>query len=90
MLTTSPACARCLGPFGAGARPITLHDLSFHAVCVPSCHDCGGRLRADEEAGWNYAARVVSARHGYSLEPTEFWCRDCWEQGARSEAYALD
>jgi hypothetical protein len=87
---TLPACARCLGPFGAGAQPVRLLDLMFHAVCVPSCNHCGSKLRDRDEERWNYGARVVSARHGYRLEPTEFWCETCWELGGRSESFAQD
>src|SRR5215208_4615343 len=89
-LTTSLACARCLDPIGAAARQVRLLDLTFHEVCAPSCRNCGGRLRERDEERWNYAARVVSARQGYRLEPTEFWCEACWELGARAESYAQD
>jgi hypothetical protein len=90
MLTTSLACARCLGPFGAGARAIDLLDLTFHEACVPSCRECGSRLQERGADGWNYTGQVVSARYGYQMEPTEFWCQDCWELGARSESFAQD
>jgi hypothetical protein len=90
MMPTLLACARCFGPFGAGARTVRLLDLAFHEVCVPTCRHCGRRLRDQGDDGWSYDARVVSARHGYQLEPTEFWCQSCWELGARSETYAQD
>jgi hypothetical protein len=93
LLSTALACDGCLGPFGSGAPSVRLLDLTFHEVCAPSCRHCGSLLRpppADDEERWNYAARVVSARQGYRLEPTEFWCQDCWELGARSESYAQD
>src|SRR6266542_498470 len=79
MLATAAACARCLGPFGSGSRCVRLLDLSFHEVCVPSCRNCGNRLSDRDEDRWSYAARVISASTGYSLEPTEFWCQECWE-----------
>lgn len=90
MLTTILACNRCYGPIGAGARPVRLQDLLFHELCAPTCRQCGVQLRAGDEESWSYGARVVSARYGYRVEPSEFWCARCWELSPRSEAYALD
>lgn len=90
MMSSLISCARCFGTFGAGAREVRLHDLAFHEVCAPRCRTCGERLREAGTDAWTYDARVVSAHHGYRLEPTEFWCQSCWELGARSETYAQD
>ena len=83
-MSTPLACARCLGPFGAGARQVRLLDQAFHEICAPCCQTCGSRLRGRGEENWAYDARVVSSGDGFRVEPTAFWCQGCWELGHRT------
>jgi hypothetical protein len=87
---TTLACAKCWNPIGAGARPVLLFDLAFHAVCAPRCRACGIRLTADAEDRWSYDGTVISVRTGYTLRPTEFWCDGCRDLHERDHAFAQD
>jgi len=90
MVTTMLACAGCWNPIGAGAQPIWLYDLTFHAVCAPRCRACDVRLTAEAEDRWSYHGTVVSGRSGYMTRPTEFWCDGCRELHERDLAFAQD
>jgi hypothetical protein len=88
--TTMLACATCWNPIGAGARPVRLADLAFHAVCAPRCRACDVSLTDVDEQRWTFEGQVLWGRDGYHLQPTELWCDACRELHERDIAFAQD
>jgi hypothetical protein len=88
--TTMLACSTCWNPIGAGAQPIRLGDLAFHAVCAPRCRACQSSLAEADEQRFTYDGQVVWGQSGYTLRPTELWCDNCRELYERDVAFAQD
>ena len=90
MIAYATTCAGCAAPFGPTARPVRLRDLAFHEICAPRCQACGKTASARDESNWSYSLQVIPDWYGYRVEPTTFWCEDCWKQSDRGLPDAQD